>query len=550
MIGLMLLVMAALWARAFQLQVLDKAFLINQGDLRHVSAVTQPASRGMIVDRNQEPLAISTPVESIWINPSEMDPSQRLLWRQLAELLAINPTRLDELAQQPKRKFAYLQRRIPPHQASRVKQLGVSGVYSQREFKRFYPNGASSAQLVGFTNIENQGQEGVELAFNAYLNGIDGRKRVIRDGKRDVIADIESIQQPQNGQDLVLSIDSTVQYLAYRELQAQVLHHQAKAGSLILLDAQTGEILADANFPSFNPNRLGEGMPQGLRNRSVIDIFEPGSTVKPFVIAAALEGGYVRPDTIIETNRQTRIGRNWVRDVHNYGNLDLTGVLKKSSNVAVSLIALKMPRPYFWSVYDHLGFGHAPGTGFPAEASGSVLSYDRWNDFIQSTLAFGYSLNTSLLQLARAYTALADNGVLHSVSLLRRNQDPNSKRIFSATTTRKIRAMLAEVVSKQGTAYRAHVEGYRVAGKTGTVKKTSPDGGYTKKDYFAVFVGMAPAENPRLVMAVMIDQPSEGGYYGGLVAAPVFANVMAGALRRFGIAPDQEDNMPILLARH
>ncbi|MGR9045905.1 MAG: peptidoglycan D,D-transpeptidase FtsI family protein [Gammaproteobacteria bacterium] len=541
--------MVLLVGRAFDLQVLRKQFLKRQGDMRHVSEVSVSAYRGMILDRNGEPLAISTPVESIWVNPMELKNAERDDIKSMEKILGLPDGKLSDLiVPNSNRQFAYIKRRVNPNLAAQVKALKLAGVYFEREFKRYYPAGPVSAHLVGFTDIDDVGQEGIELAYEDVLKGTAGRKRVIRDGKRRIIGDIEAIKAPIDGQDIQLSIDQRIQYLAFRELQAGFLEHQARSAALIILDAETGDVLADVNQPSFNPNTRNNLKGSLYRNRAVTDVFEPGSTVKPFVIAAALDGGYVDPNIEIETHGFYRVGRNVVRDIHNYGTLNLTQVLKKSSNVATSIVALTMPREYFWGIYDQLGFGNAAGVGFPGEASGSLLDYLRWNQFAQATISFGYGVNASVLQLARAYTALADDGLLHSVSLLKRDQDSEARRIFTKNTAKKVRAMLEHVVLRDGTAYQARVDGYSVAGKTGTVKKASETGGYTEKSYMAVFVGMAPANDPKVVIAVMVDEPSAGKYYGGLVAAPIFSKVMAGTLRVLGVAPDQEETMPVLLA--
>ncbi len=450
----------------------------------------------------------------------------------------------------PNKRFAYLKRRINPKLARKVRAVNARGVYFEREFKRYYPAGAISAHVVGFTDVDDVGQEGMELGYENVLKGVAGKKRVIRDGRRQVIKDkdVENVRDPIPGQDLVLSIDQRLQYLAFKALQSAVIKHKAFSASLVVLDAKNGEVLAAVNQPAFNPNTR-KGLKENLyRNRAMLDVFEPGSTVKPFVVAAALDGGYVNDNTQIETHGFYRVGRNLVKDVHNYGTLDLMHVLKKSSNVAISKIALKMPREYFWEKYHQLGFGASANVGFPGEASGVLLDVQRWHDFEQATLAYGYGVSTTVLQLARAYTALADDGVLHSVSILKREVDHDAKRVFSVKTAKKVREMLEHVVKKDGTAYQARVDGYRVAGKTGTVKKAVA-GGYADDRYLAVFVGLAPASNPRFVIAVMVDEPSAGKYYGGLVAAPVFSKVMAGAMRVYGIAPDKEESMPVLLTR-
>ncbi len=548
LLGAMVLAMGGLVGRAFYLQIFDTKFLKNQGDLRHVGVVNVSAYRGKITDRNHEPLAISTPMESVWVNPKHLKKEQYSKFRKIADLLNVPKKKVKSILSSEKRRFVYLQRKINPELSAKIKAFKVSGVYFEREFKRFYPAGAVSAHVVGFTNIDDVGQEGMERGYENSLKGIAGKKRVIRDGRKRVIKDkdLENIKDPVSGQDLVLSIDQRLQYLAFKSLQNAVRTHKAHSGSLVLLDAKNGEVLAAVNQPAFNPNNRKGLKGHVYRNRAMLDVFEPGSTVKPFVIAAALDGGYVNDSATIETQGLFKVGRNLVKDVRNYGALSLTEVLKKSSNVGVSKIALKMPKEYFWDAYKQLGFGVATHVGFPGEASGDLLDYQLWQDFEQATLSYGYGVSATVLQLARSYTALADDGILHSVSLLKREEDYDQKRVFSVQTARKVREMLEHVVKKDGTAYQARVTGYRVAGKTGTVKKAIA-GGYAEDRYLAVFVGLAPVSNPRFVLAVMIDEPSAGKYYGGAVAAPVFSSVMEGALRVYGVAPDKEDTMPILL---
>ena len=549
LLALIMLAMAVLVCRAIFLQVFDTQFLKQQGDRRHIGVVKVPAYRGKIVDRNDVPLAISTPVESVWVNPQHFKVEEQEKFRQITKLLKLPINKTNSLlnANNSKR-FAYLKRRVNPVLINKIKALQVKGVYFEREFKRFYPSGAVSAHVVGFTDIDDVGQEGMERAYEQSLKGTTGKKRVIRDGKRRVIndKDIENIKAPIPGQDIVLSIDQRLQYLAFKALQSGYVEHKAFSASIVVLDAKNGEILAAASQPAFNPNSR-KGLKGHLyRNRAMLDIFEPGSTVKPFVVAAALDGGYIDEDIQIETHGFYRVGRNLVKDIHNYGTLDLMHTLKKSSNVAISKIALMMPSEYFWGKYNQLGFGSSANAGFPGESSGELLDFNRWHDFEKATLSYGYGVSTSTLQLARAYTALADEGVLHSVSLLKRDIDHDTKRVFTKKTANQVREMLEHVLKKDGTAYQARVDGYRVAGKTGTVKKAMA-GGYTEDRYLAVFVGLAPASDPRFVIAVMVDEPSAGKYYGGLVAGPIFAKAMAGALRVYGVEPDQEDTMPVLL---
>lgn len=548
----MLVAMTGLIGRAVYLQVLDRQFLKRQGDLRHVGILPVPAHRGRIFDRNGELLAISTPVKSIWVNPKEFREAQIPADKRkaLADLLGLSSGALEKhVGSDEHRSFAYLKRRISPELADQVIALGIAGVYSEREYRRYYPTGEVAAHLVGFTNIDDKGQEAMELAYDDWLKGVEGAKRIIRDGKRRVIEDLESIRPPVPGKDLALSIDQRLQYLAYRELKKAVLQHQARSGSLALLDTQTGEVLAIVNQPSYNPNSRTQVKGSTSRNRAITDIYEPGSTMKPFVVALGLELGLYRPDTVIDTAPGTmRVGHNIVKDIHNYGVLDVAHVLQKSSNVGVTKIALNLPSKKFWAFYNNLGFGQPLETGFPGEANGRLADYQGWSPFEQATLSFGYGVSASTLQLARAYLSLANDGVMPMVSLVKRNNSPELHRIMSAQTAGGVRAMLEQVVSREGTALKAAIPGFRVAGKTGTVKKSGV-GGYSSSRYLSVFAGMAPASKPRLVMVVMIDEPSAGEYYGGAVAAPVFSRVMEGALRLLNIAPDQGDIMPILAAQ-
>jgi cell division protein FtsI (penicillin-binding protein 3) len=536
-------------ARAVDLQVINKQFLQTQGTRRHISVVPVSTYRGKILDRAGEIMAISSPVQSVWVNSQELDTSQPSKLKQLIQLLALPKDKVQVLVHpDPKQRFVYLKRRISPELAEKVKLLQISGIYFEREFQRFYPAGPMAAHIVGFTNNEDVGQEGLERSFEKSLAGIDGSKRVIRDGKRRIIEDVENIQEPVPGKDLVLSIDRRVQYLAYRELQAAFLEHKAKSASLVVLNAKNGEILAAVTQPAFNPNSRETLQEKLYRNRAITDVYEPGSSVKPFVVAAALDGGFVSENAKFISSGGFQVGRNVVRDGHDYGVLDLTGVLKKSSNIGASQIALKMPGKHFWSIYKSLGFGESPEVGFPGEAAGSLLHIEKVRGFGQAALSFGYGLSVSTLQLARAYTALADDGIVHSVSLLKRDYDPNARRVFKASSAIKVRRMMEHVVAQDGTAYQARVDGYRVAGKTGTVRKATRYG-YSDKKYFAVFAGMAPATKPRFVIVVMVDEPGEEQYYGGLVSAPIFSRVMAGVLRIYGIESDEKNAVPTLLTK-
>jgi cell division protein FtsI (penicillin-binding protein 3) len=548
LLGALMFGMLVLVARAVNLQVLDRQFLQHEGHIRHDGLVSVAAHRGRLLDRSGELLAISTPVKSVWINPKEFDASERDI-KSLADVLGISTKEIHERIDDSSRGFIYIKRRISPELADQAIALGLSGVYADREFRRYYPAGEVTAHLIGFNNLEDDGQEGMELAHNDWLKGVPGQKWIMRDGKGHVIEDLENVRLPEPGKDLSLSIDQRLQYLAYRELKKAVIQNKARSGSLVLLDAKNGEVLAMVNQPSFNPNSRVKISGNVSRNRAMTDVFEPGSTIKPFVVACAMELGTVKQTTVFDTSPM-HIGPNVVKDTHNYGALDVAHILQKSSNVGVSKIALNLPSSKFWAFYNNLGFGQPLETGFPGETSGRLSSdHNQWRPFQKATMAFGYGLSTSLLQLGRAYLALANDGVMPMVGLLKRDKPVETHQIMSAKTAISVRSMLENVVSREGTALKASVNGFRVAGKTGTVKKIGSRGGYTDNSYLALFAGMAPASDPRLVMIVMIDEPSAGEYYGGAVSAPVFSSVMEGALRLLNIPPDQEAQPPLVAVK-
>lgn len=532
--------------RAVCLQVLDKEFLLSQGEARHLRVVTLPAHRGVIQDRNGEPLAVSTPVESVWVNPQELAGEQQRI-PELAALLSLDGGKVQQLlARRADREFVYLRRHLSPALAAKVSALNIPGVYLQREYRRYYPGGEVAAQIVGFTNIDDMGQEGLELAYQDWLGGEPGAKRVIKDGKHHIIADVESIRRPRPGKDLKLSIDRRIQYLAYRELKGVMKEHKALAASAVVLDVKSGEVLAMVNQPSFNPNNRQELHRSHMRNRAVTDVFEPGSTMKPFIVATALQSGRYQPETPVSTSPGWyRVGVNTVRDVHDYGELDVSGVIRKSSNVGISKIALSLPAENIWTTLSDIGFGAQTYSGFPGEASGLLSYHGGWNEIETATLAYGYGISVTALQLAQAYGVLATDGMKRSVTFLREGDVSEERRVMPAEAARQVRAMLEQATGFDGTAPQARIAGYRVAGKTGTVKKSAP-GGYSSNKYLAVFAGMAPASDPRLVMVVMVDEPSNGKYYGGQVAAPVFSRVMSGALRLLAIPPD---DLPLLETR-
>ena len=538
LVACLTLFMLTLVGRAVSLQVLDKDFLQGQGQARHMRVVELPAHRGMIRDRDGEPLAVSTPVESVWVNPQELVGVQEGL-SALAKLLSVERDHVQQrVSGDPGREFVYIDRHIDPALAEQVKRLDIPGVYLQKEYKRFYPAGEVTAHVVGFTNIDDDGQEGLELSYDEWLRGEPGAKRVIKDGQRHTVEDVESIRRPSPGKDLVLSIDRRIQYLAYRELKAAVQEHKAKSASAVVLDVTTGEVLAMVNQPSYNPNNRNRLRRQHMRNRAVTDVFEPGSTMKPFIVAAALEDGRYRPETQVNTEPGWfRVGRNTVKDVHNYGLLDVTGVIRKSSNVGITKIALSLPGEDIWSLLSGLGFGVLTDSGFPGESAGLLVGYRNWNEIETATLAFGYGISVTPLQLAQSYAVLASGGIRRPATFLRQEAAPAGERIMPEWVALQVNSMLEEVTGPQGTAMTARVSGYRVGGKTGTVRK-SIAGGYAHDKYLAVFAGMAPVSDPRLVMVVMVNEPDNGKYYGGQVAGPVFSRVMSGALRLMAVPPD------------
>jgi len=535
--------MAGLLFRAVDLQVLNKEFLQNHGDARALRVVKIPAHRGMITDRNDESLAISTPVNSIWAVPRKVMAADAKL-DQLAEYLHMDEKELSSmLKDRIGRQFVYLKRHVAPALAEQVMLLDIPGISLQREYRRYYPAGEVTSHVLGFTNIDDSGQEGMELAYDSWLKGSPGSKRVLKDRLGRIIENIESITTPDPGNHLVLAIDRRVQYLAYRELKSAVNHHKARAGTLVMLDVKTGEIIAMVGQPSYNPNNR-TGLKSGhYRNRALTDVFEPGSTLKPFTIATALESGLYDLKSTIDTHPGFfKVGDHTIRDHRDYGVIDLATVIKKSSNIGASKIALSLEPLDFWSTLTKVGFGQATGSGFPGESSGYLNPYNNWSEVEQATMSFGYGISTTALQLAQAYMPFATDGMMLPVSFLKVTEPVAASRVFSAGVARQVRTMLESVVQKGGTGNRAFIEGYRVAGKTGTVHKTIV-GGYSEDRYLSLFAGMAPASNPRLIAVVIIDEPKGDQYYGGLVAAPVFSNVMAGALRLLDIPPD---NLPVL----
>lgn len=535
---LILLWLLVLAGRAVYLQGLHHTFLQRKGDALASRVVELPAHRGMIEDRDGEPLAISTPMESLWVNPTAVQLSVRQV-RQLAAVLQMTLAEVQAKLSE-EREFVYIKRRLPPDQAEAVTSLDIPGLYLQREYRRFYPSGEVTAALLGFTGMDDNGQEGLELSYQHWLAGKPGSRRVLHDRKGNIIEDVQGILSPRPGQDLMLSIDMRLQYLAYHELSAAVLANKAKAGAIVVLDARTGEILALANYPSFNPNNLEGVKSWQIRNHALTDEFEPGSTLKPFTVAAALETGKYTPDTLIDTEGGSfQVGTKRIHDAHPHGMLTVSQVIQKSSNVGASKMALSLSPEYLWTDLHNAGFGTVPQTDFPGAAAGSLRPYQHWRPIEQATMSYGNGISVSLLQLARAYTIFTNHGVLKPLTLLKQTGAGSpGVRVYSAKSADELIPMLESVVSSEGTAPQAELDGYRVAGKTGTAHK--PDrGGYSADKYIASFIGFAPVSNPRLIIAVMIDEPSAGQYYGGTVSAPVFKKVMQSALRQLDVAPDK-----------
>jgi cell division protein FtsI (penicillin-binding protein 3) len=534
-----------LW-RAVDLQVLSRDFLRHHGDARSLRTVSIPAHRGIIADRNGEPLAISTPVSSIWAVPREaLRHDDR--FPQLAALLEVDVDQLRSiLRERIGREFVYLRRHVNPDLAESVQKLRIPGIHMQREYRRYYPAGEIAAHLLGFTNVDDSGQEGVELAFDHWLRGTPGSKRVLRDRLGRTVQDVENMRPPDPGKQLNLSIDRRIQYLAYRELKLAVAQHGAHSGALVVLDPHTGEVVAMAAQPSYNPNNRSGLRSEHYRNRTVTDVFEPGSTLKPFTIAAAIESGLYGSESVIDTNPGfLKVSDHVIRDLNNYGRLDLAGIIRRSSNVGASRIALALGPERIWATMSAAGLGRDTGSGFPGEASGVLRGFEGWSEVELATAAFGYGMSVTALQLARAYAVLAADGALPPVSLLRVEGAVPAQQVMDPEVARRVRSMLEAVIESEGTGQRAAVRGYRIAGKTGTVHKATI-GGYAEDRYMSLFAGIAPARNPRLVMVVIIDDPRRGRHFGGHVSAPVFARVMRGALRILNVPPD---DLPALDSR-
>lgn len=528
--------LAGLLGRGVYLQGIHDDFLQKKGDARYSRVIEVSAHRGMITDRHGEPLAVSTPVESVWASPSDVEADRRQV-KKLAQILGMDVEELKNRLFDTSRDFVYLKRQLPPDQAEKVVSLNLPGVSLQREYRRYYPAGEETAQTLGFTGQDDNGQEGLELALQEQLAGKPGSQRVIKDRRGHIVEDAGSLHAPKPGSDIVLSLDSKVQHLAYRELESAIRQHRAKAGAVVVLDARSGEVLALANYPGYNPNNRSKVSSQAMRNRAIADLFEPGSTMKPFTVATAIETGRVRPNTIINTEHGVfTLGNRKIHDQHPESMMTVAQIIQKSSNVGAAKIALSLKSETLWQGLADSGFGTQTGSNFPGEAPGKLRDPKTWRPIEQATLSYGHGISVNLLQLARAYTLFANGGELKPISLLKLDAPAIGKKVFSDRTARALRDMLELVVQPGGTAPLAQVAGYRVAGKTGTAHKLE-DGRYVNR-YVASFVGFAPASNPRLVVAVMIDEPSNGQYYGGLVAAPVFSKVTGAALHALNVPND------------
>lgn len=543
MVFVVLAALALLIGRIVDLHVIDRMFLQGQGDARTLRVETIDAHRGMITGRHGDPLAISTPVVSLWANPQELsgDHIRRMM---LAKALDMELAELnDRVERYADREFMYLRRRMTPAAAQPILDMRIPGVYAQHEYKRYYPSGEVAAQLVGVTNVDDRGQEGIELAYNGFLAGQPGKRRVLKDRKGRLVRDLHLIKEAKPGGNLTLAIDLRLQYMAYRELKAAVDEHNADGGTLVMMDARTGEVLAMANLPSYNPNNRAELDAEGLRNQAVTDTFEPGSVMKPLAMSAALETQTFSPETVIDTAPgYMRLDNYTIRDFRNYGELSMAGILLHSSNVGMSRVTLQLPNDAVWNRYHALGLGQAPGTGFPGEATGSLPTPYNWSDSKRASMSYGYGLAASALQLASAYTAVANEGERLPPSLLKLPSPPEGQQIMSPGVADDLLHMLEAIVQPGAGGARAAVPGYRIAGKTGTVRKVTPSG-YQQTAYRSLFAGIAPVSDPRIVTVVMVDNPKGGDYYGGLIAAPVFSRVVGKALRLLDVLPDKQEAM-------
>lgn len=522
--------------RALWLQGISTDFLQKQGASRYARTLELPATRGKITDRNGQVLASSVPVKAIWAIPDDVQEAPREKLRELAGLLSMSEAELRKKLDSD-RSFVYLKRQVEQETADKIVKLGIAGIETRKEYKRFYPEGEVMAHVVGFTNVEDAGQDGMELGSQKTLAGITGSRRVIKDRLGRIVEDIEAVREPHDGKDLTLSIDSKIQYIAFTQLKEAVEKNKAKAGGIIVLDVKTGEVLALANLPTYNPNDRSVLTGAQLRNRVLTDTFEPGSTLKPFTVALALDTHRVTPATVFQTSPgKMTIGTATIGDSHAHGPLTVAEIIQKSSNIGTAKIALQMPPQEMWEMFTNVGLGQQPKFGFPGAVAGRVRPYKSWRPIEQATMSYGHGISVSLIQLAHAYLIFARNGDIIPLSFQKVNDSPIGHRVISENTALQMRRMLETVVAPGGTAPQAQVPGYRVGGKTGTAYKIV--GGKYVKQYVASFAGIAPMSDPRIIIAVMIDEPSNGSHYGGTVAGPVFANVAANALRALNVAPD------------
>ena len=538
MLTMFFAIAVALTARAIDLQLLDDGFLADQADIRHIRTEKIVAHRGPITDRHGEPLAVSTPVDSLWVNPQELARAPQRL-DELADAVGRDPGKLRErISRSQDREFLYLKRHMNPGDARAVLARDIPGVHAVREYRRYYPAGEVTGHLLGFTSIDDVGQEGLELAFDNWLAGESGLKRVIKDRLGRTVEDLEGVRPARPGRTLTTSMDLRVQYLAYRELKAAINRNNATSGSVVVLDVATGEVLAMVNQPTYNPNDRSQLSVSRYRNRAVTDMFEPGSSFKPFVIAAALEDGRYTPTTVVDTSPGYLPTGNWtVADARELGTIDVTAVLTQSINIGAIRIALSLEPEQLWGTLDAFGYGRLSASGFPGESAGLLSHYAHWRKVGQATLAYGYGLSVTPLQLVQAYAAIASGGLFRSISMTRLTRPATEVRVVSQRTAASLTRMLETVISPVGTGMRADISGYRVAGKTGTAKMYSA-GGYSEDRYVAVFAGLAPASAPRLAAVVVISDPGGREYYGGEIAAPVFSQIMGGSLRLLGVPPD------------
>jgi len=544
-LGLLGIMVAAISWRIIDLQVIDRAFLKGQGDARSMRHIPIPAHRGLITDRNGEPLAVSTPVSTLWANPKELQLAKDR-WPELARALGQDPAQMSERFEaNASKEFLYLVRGLTPEQGQAVMDLKVPGVYSLEEFRRFYPAGDVTAHMVGFTDLDDHGREGVELAYDEWLAGVAGRRQVIKDRRGRLIRDVQVTKNAKAGKTLALSIDLRLQYLATRELRKAITDNQAKAGSLVIMDVKTGEVLAMVNMPTYNPNNRRTMVPAAMRNRAIIDVFEPGSTMKPLSMSAALETGRWKPTDKVEVYPGSlQIGRYTIKDVSKTEGpvLDLTGILINSSNVGMSKVAFDVGGENIYRVMSSVGLGQYSGLGFPGERVGNLPNHREWHKAETATLSYGYGLSVTALQLVHAYATLANHGKLVPLSILKVDNEPEGAQVIPQNVASTIQGMLQQVIEAPRGVYRAQVPGYHVAGKSGTARKaTIGSRGYTENAYRSLFAGFGPISNPRYAVVVVIDEPGAGGYFGGLVSAPVFSKVMSGTLRLMNVPPD---NLP------